>query len=96
MNDKMIEAMGARRREEEMERMRKRTRDIGSGVLPLPVRRHKRMCIKAQSDNPCQHSLSCGHGEPHYCQFNDCLEYGHYCAIIREPRPTGQGKGGTI
>lgn len=71
---------------EDLDRMRKRTQDIDMGVTPMPVRKHKRMCIKAQSDNPCPYSLECGHGEPHYCQFNDCLEDGHYCAIIRRPR----------
>jgi hypothetical protein len=51
---------------------------------PVIRKTHRmRMCVKAQSDNPCHSAIECGHGEPHICKGNDCLEPGHYCASIR-------------
>ena len=79
-------AKRAARRDEEW-RKKKKSKDIDMGS-PVIIRHHKRkrMCIKAQSDNPCPFALECGHGEPHICHGNDCLEPGHWCCSIRDDR----------
>jgi len=79
-------AMGARRHEEEIERLKKRDKSIDMGAPYISRKKKMRMCIKAQSDNPCHSALTCGHGEPHICEGNDCLEPGHWCVTLRSKK----------